>query len=677
MSHDRTTKRRRLSTPEQRTGNQKHTADETAFFQRAAQWNLEQDYENRPRKLDKKTAKRTKLPIKTAEGWVEQELSEASENEADSFLASGDEERGIDPAEVIAEAPKISAKEEIIQAKEELARIAGHMNEDPEEHYGSLKSLAHLAKSENAVVQKLALATQLAVYKDIIPGYRIRPIGEVSGEKLSKEVRRLRAFEQSIVNGYKLYLQDLAMHARRGKPNATEPATSLATVAFSCACNLLLAVPHFNFRGDLLKILVDKLSTKKKDENFMRCVVTLHKLFEEDEDGNASMEVVTLLTRMTKARNYHVDEAVLNTFLHLRLLSELSTRASHDQVDKVEEEQPLKLKKKDRVHRTKKERKSLKERHAIENEMKEADAVVGHEERDKLQGESLKLVFVTYFRILKAREPKLMGAVLEGLAKYAHLINQDFFGDILEALKDLITAAEVQAKVDDEDDNDNDEDEEEEDDASRNITREALLCVITAFALLQGQDASKAASALHLDLNFFINYLYGTLLPVSMNPDIELSSRSLRLPDPSAPSTAAATLSVDSKVNVKTTTVLLLRSLSSVLLPPQAIRSVPPVRIAAFSKQILSASLHLPERSCLAMMGLMNKVIKTHGKKINQLWSTEERKGDGVWDATKDIQGSNPFAGNVWEGEILKNHFCPAVRENMKVMEKDLRNINR
>src|ERR1700709_2721170 len=114
-----------------------------------------------------------------------------------------------------------------------------------------------------------------------------------------------------------------------------------------------------------------------------------------------------------------------------------------------------------------------------------------------MQSETLKLVFATSFRVVKARPPHLMGAVLEGLAKYSHLINQDFFGDILEALKDLINEAEASLELDEEDG------ERAVDLATqRNATRESLLCIITAFALLQGQqDVAKSANSLHLDLN--------------------------------------------------------------------------------------------------------------------------------------------------------------------------------
>lgn len=59
--------------------------------------------------------------------------------------------------------------------------------------------------------------------------------------------------------------------------------------------------------------------------------------------------------------------------------------------------------------------------------------------------------------------------------RYAHLINLDFFGDLLVALKELITGALE------------DEEIEVENPSKRNANREALLCVITAFALLSGQ----------------------------------------------------------------------------------------------------------------------------------------------------------------------------------------------
>jgi nucleolar complex protein 3 len=671
-------KRRRLSPPDGDASVQPPAKDhKPAFVANASKWDLEQDYETRPRKVNKKK-ENARLPVRTVEGWVAPpvEAAEKEEDKTDSFIDSASEGENEEQEEA-PEEPKIPPRQQILEAKEELARIAGLLNEDPEEHIGALKTLAALAASNNTTVKKLALATQTAIFKDLIPGYRIRPLSEESmGEKVSKEVRKLRNFEQKLVSGYQAFVLHLGKLAKLRPGQTSEQNAGVATVAISCACKTLLAVPHFNFRGELLGILIGKLSSRRVDADFVRCRETLETLFQQDEDGNASLEAVTMLTKMMKAKNYHFDESVLNTFLHLRLLGELSVKASYNSVDKPEREDQeyagKKIKQK-REFRTKKLRKQLKENKAIEKEFKEADAAVSHEERDRMQSETLKMVFVAYFRILKARSQKLMGAVLEGLAKYAHLINQDFFGDILEALRDIISTAELQAAAeleDNSDDDDQDEDDDDDEMPERNLTRQSLLCVITAFALLNGQDGTKTASTLKLDLSFFITHLYRTLHAVSLNPDIEFSTKSLHLPDPTS---AESHTPVANKVNVQTTIVLLIRSLSSVLLPPTALRGVPPNRVAAFCKQLMTISLHLPEKSCTAMLGLLNQITKAHGRRVSALWITEERRGDGVFDALKpEVEGSNPFAGTVWEGEILRRHYAPVVREAVGGIEKNV-----
>ncbi|RFU29965.1 hypothetical protein B7463_g6353, partial [Scytalidium lignicola] len=668
-------KRRKLSPPGIAEDSPHEAGPGTnAFFRQAASWNLEQDYETRPRKGKKKEKENTRLPIKTADGLVQQAEVENGDNVASDLEWLEEEESNEEPkpVEEVAKAPAIPIRKQILEAKEELARIALMLNEDPEENPGAFKALAQFGQSEITTIKKLALATQLAVYKDVIPGYRIRPLSEEDMEvKVSKEVRRIRAYEQALVGGYQTYIRGLAKVAQSGNGNILkDEGPSLASLAIGCACTLLTSVPHFNFRGELLKILVSKLSTRKLDVDFVKCRETIETLFRNDEEGTQSLDAVSLLTKMMKARGYRVDESVLNTFLHLRLLSEFSWKASTNHIDKPgkDDEPGGKRSKKERDFRTKKQRKLLKEQKIVEKEMKQADAIVSHEERDKMQAETLKLVFVTYFRILKLRSPDLMGAVLEGLARYAHLINQDFFGDLLEALKDLIGHAETGDDVPDEEIGDGDENSTE---AGRNLTREALLCIITAFALLEGQDAAKAQASLHLDLSFFITHLYRTLYALSLNPDIELSAKSLHLPDPNNPSAMQSL--TKNKINIQTTTVLLLRSLSSILVPPLAARAVPPLRIAAFTKQLMTSSLHLPEKSCTAVLGLLGKVSKTHEKKIASLWNTEERRGDGTFDPLGgEVEGSNPFATTVWEGEILRKHYCPAVRDGVKVLEKNV-----
>ncbi|EGS20629.1 uncharacterized protein CTHT_0024630 [Thermochaetoides thermophila DSM 1495] len=656
-----------------------------AFLKNAASWDLEEAWESRPRKGKKKDKKKDeerpgRLPIRTEQGtWqvqddVESIPSDAEWLDSDGELAVEQQLEPVAPAPA-PEPPKISEKEQIRQAQEELAKIATQLNENPEEYPGHFKALARIGETPILAIQKLCIVTQMAVYKDVIPGYRIRPLGEDAvNEKVSKEVKRLRTYEQALVAGYHGYLKTLATYAASSIPEDRK-GEPISSIAFTCACELVNAVPHFNFRGDLLRILVKKLSTRKIDRDFVKCREALEKLFQDDEEGNASQEAVSLLSKMMKAREYRVDESVLNLFLHLRLLSEFVGKGSRDTVIRPGDDRPIgKKPKKKWEFRTKKQRKLLKAEKEAQKVMEQADATVSHEERERIQSEILKMVFATYFRILKARVPHLMGAVLEGLAKYAHLINQDFFGDLLEALKDLIRDTD---RLEEEDGPDSSQDDDQGVSVVRDTSRESLLCTVTAFALLEGQDAHNARSDLHLDLSFFITNLYRSLLSLSLNPDLELGAQSLHLSDPNDTSSGSTENSRrNNKINLQTTTVLLLRCLTSVLLPPWNIRSVPPIRLAAFCKQLMTLALQVPEKSSQAILGLLQDVVHTHGRKVAALWNTEERKGDGTYKPLSEtVEGSNPFTTTIWEGELLRKHYCPKVREGLKAMEKELRSI--
>ncbi|KAL4807532.1 nuclear export protein Noc3 [Aspergillus unguis] len=692
MAPARTTKRRKVS-PSGDEGD----ANLNGFYSHAADWDLEQDYEQRPRKQNKKDKERTRLPIKTAEGFknVEAEEPEPADEgaETDSFLGTDDDEMDEDadgaedePEDSEDEAPKIPLKQQIIQAKEEIARAATLINEDPEEHISSFKVMAEMVDGKTHVaVKKLALASQAAVYKDVIPGYRIRPLSEEeTSAKVSKDVRKLRSYEQSLLSGYKHYIQTLLSFTKASK-DKTGADGGMKNVAINCACSLLLAVPHFNFRAELLRIIVNQLARRRIDDDFIKCRDTLQEVFFRDDDGVVSLEAVRLLSKMMKARDFKVHGTVLDTFLSLRLLREFSSKASRDRVDRDDDEDNTlggKKQKQKKEFRTKRNRKLEKERKAVEKDMKEADALVSHEARDKNQAETLKLVFGTYFRILKLRVPNLMGPVLEGLAKYAHMINQDFFGDLLEALKDLIGHAENDYLNENAAENEADEEEADTDipsstSTTRDSTRESLLCTVTAFALLEGQDASKAAAALHLDLSFFIKHLYRTLYSLSTNPDVEYNpnaSNALRLPDPSASHQQQdqAINQRRNKVNFQTPIVLLLRCLNASLIS-RANGLPPPIRLASFAKRLMTSCLQVPEKSALATLSLVNQVAKHHARRISSLWYSEERKGDGMFNPyAMDFEATNVFAGTVWEGELLRLHYCPGVREAAAGVEKTI-----
>ena len=681
MGHGRPAKRRRL-TPPIDDSTVSETVKASDLLSRVADWDLEQAYEQQSR--SKKVKEPTRLPTKTIEGRLKHAQIQEEQADSDDFLEADSEEEQdgstlATPPSEPDNKPQVSVKQQILLAKEELARLAGLLNEDPEDHAGAFKKMSQLGgDNAPAPVQKLVLATQAAVYTDLIPGYRIRAYKDDDlGTKVSKEVRSTRQYEHALVTGYHNYVKHLALLSK-AKSNEDQ-AASLKTVAISCACSLLLAVPHFNFRTELLGILTREVASRQAMPDFDKCIQTFETFFDNDGDGATSLEAVTLLTKMMKAKDFRIREEVLNTFFHLRLLLELSpenTKVDGRKGD-VSKLHGRRVKKEKWEHRSKKERKIAKERKAVEKDMKEADASVNYEERERMQSETLKLVFATYFRILKARVPSLMGAVLEGLAKYAHLINQDFFGDILEALKDIVNQV-VQLQSGDALEEDQIGEEEEAKDVEipdaevRNMTRESLLATQTAFTLLSSQDVAKSASGLHLDLSFFSSSTYRSLYPLSLDADIELGPKAMHLPDPHKSEQAERT----QKVNVSTPVLLLIRALNSILMTPS--QPPPTLTAQAFYKRLLTASVQLPEKSALAILGLLNRFADRHGRKIEPLWYSDERKGDGVYRGDSDtVEGTNVMAmgSGVWEAELLRKHYCPKVREQVAGIDKIIRGL--
>ena len=60
------------------------------------------------------------------------------------------------------------------------------------------------------LIRRLAMVSQLAVFKDVIPGYRIRNLTEgEKAEKVSQMVARTREWEQGLVSAYQTYLRSL------------------------------------------------------------------------------------------------------------------------------------------------------------------------------------------------------------------------------------------------------------------------------------------------------------------------------------------------------------------------------------------------------------------------------------------------------------------------------------
>ncbi|KAG8977789.1 hypothetical protein FRB90_008681, partial [Tulasnella sp. 427] len=351
-----------------------------------------------------------------------------------------------------------SRKEKIQRVKEELATICQDIIADPETNLGLLRRLHTFTQAEvkspafpepvanDVVIRKLAILSELAVFKDIVPGFRIRVLTELEkAQKVSQAVLHQREYEQGLLAGYQHYLKTMEAEIKAK--------SELAEVCLQSMCTLLTDLTHFNYRVNLMNSVVAYLSKKSWDSTSDMCLNSIISVFRNDADGSASLELVRLLNRMIKERHYRVHPNVLSCLLHLRLKNELKgirasqTGSSKDAEDMKKKAPKVKMSKKERKaanpHMSKKAKEAAKELKKINEEMEEAAAEVDEEDRASQQTETLKLLFVLYFSIIKNPRPtRLLSGALEGISRYAHLVNIDFFRDLLAVLRQLIVRHE-------------------------------------------------------------------------------------------------------------------------------------------------------------------------------------------------------------------------------------------
>ena len=129
---------------------------------------------------------------------------------------------------------------------------------------------------------------------------------------------------------------------------------------------------------------------------------------------------------------------VLDVLVHLRLRSELSRHVRQGPMGaptaaESRRADPRQVRKGLAVHRSKKQAKRDRHVRQIESEMREAEATLDLEEREKRQSETLKLVFALYIRILKTDDVPvpLLASALEGIVHFAHHVSADFFRDLV------------------------------------------------------------------------------------------------------------------------------------------------------------------------------------------------------------------------------------------------------
>ena len=443
---------------------------------------------------------------------------------------------------------------------------------------------------------QLAITSLLLIFKDILPAYRIRvPTAQEMAVKVSKETKRVWDQERGLLHNYQQYLKLLEktwarqqqQQHQQGDDRAASSAVSL-TAMLSLA-ELLKAAFHFNFRSNLITAVVRQMNHKSQHAVREACCRAVETVFAKDTQGEVALEVarqVAKLCRDCRFRGVHPD--VLRTFLHLPLRVH------------VDEAQAAKL----ATAANAKKRRRDKETASIEAELKEGKATVDKIVLARCQSDTLQTVTLTYFRVLKSENPAhveaLLPPALEGLAKFAHLINIDTVMDLLGVLKELLRKVETLA------------------------LGAALNCILTAFQTLQGPGKE-----MKIDPKEYIVPLYSQL------PRLTTEAHSRQHTD------------------------LVMQCLNIALIQR---REYSTVRVAAFFKQILTTALHTPPETAVPLLALARQLIQRYTSVEQMLENEQDVITSGEYTpVVEDPEHAKPFATSAWELAMLQFHVHSTV----------------
>jgi hypothetical protein len=283
------------------------------------------------------------------------------------------------------------------------------------------------APLSNPKMLEMAMLSALLVFKDICPGYRIRPPDETDKTvQVKKETKKLRDFEFALLGAYQRFLRFLEGKVAAGLGNPRKPvekwdeAAQFGLSALRCQCELLGALPHFNFRTSLLTSVVARAGQSSHEVHGL-CCDALVRLFTRDSDGEASLDAVNLIAKLMAVAKYDVPEALLRTLQHVKL--------------KVHADESKRVHAKAKQER----RKRRRGEDDVSVGLMEASAVADKNIQKKFQADALHEICLIYFRVVKMKVGfAMLPCALEGLGKITHLVNMETVEDLVALMRGLL-----------------------------------------------------------------------------------------------------------------------------------------------------------------------------------------------------------------------------------------------
>ncbi|XP_037946269.1 nucleolar complex protein 3 homolog [Teleopsis dalmanni] len=500
----------------------------------------------------------------------------------------------------------IARQQEIERQKYRIGIICSGILEKPEDKMRNFNALYELMDEMNPAgaqnlltVRKVAAISITELFKDILPDYRVGQV-DTKMQTVRKATLERVKFETALLQQFKKFLQKLekltAAVTKRGYGRKTPQAIKMAEVAVQCMCDILTAHPYFNYVKNVAQLLVYMLNS---NYGTMRAAVNtcFRTVFATDKKLDMTLFIVRRINNLIKTKNQLVHLDCVTCLLSMQL--------KNVNLD-AEKENELKQKKLE-AHRqrlmnlSKKERKRRKKLTEVNKELEETRAEENKQTKHYKLTEIVKMVFTIYFRILK-NDPtsKLLSAILEGLAEFAHVINLEFFADLIDVLNNILEEMDLGY-------------------------REQLHCIHTIFVILSGQG-----EVLNIDPIRFYQHFYKNMLAVNAGKN-------------------------------HADYAIILNTLDEVLVKRR--RNMSQQRLMAFVKRLLTSSLHLLHHGTLATLGTIKTTFQLTSV-LDILLDTDTITGSGQYNPElDDPEYCNASCTSLYELTMLTRHYHPTVRK--------------
>ena len=547
--------------------------------------------------------------------------SSDKENDNDAVDALEDhEEEPLSLVELL-----VQRKHKFEEIKERVGNLATSIITYPERNILMLKSLLSLLDvKDNDPAFKLAFVqvhmllacSCLEVFKDILPLYRVKEnLIEHKDKnnrrvKHKKETQKLRDYEMQLIKYYKVFIHRMERMINCNKKNRTSHfyddmvestalREKLSMVGVKCLCHMIATNPHFNFRDQVINIVAVELANKNEELSTMCCEAFIS-LFKQDRLGEITLSAVKAIGRVIKDLGLKTEPRVIDVFLALRI-REVRKK------DPMPKDMKLVRGKLELLSR--KEKKRNKKIVKLDNQLLETEAQESYKKKLEYNTEVLTQLFYIFFRLLKQvsekglkdeESAKCLTPILRGLSRYCHLINVDFYDDLMKLLYKLV-------------------------DTNRLSNSQALYCLHVVFVLL-----SNDGYALNIDPQRFYGQLYKCLLNIdceTMNEDEDMK--------------------------------LIQKCIESMII--QRRKQITVTRAQAFCKRLSTIAAQCPTNAAASVLSSLRPIIKNHSQ-CDVMLDTEAT-GSGLFlPHLDDPEHSNAGSTKLWELHTLRKHCEPLTR---------------